>query len=88
MSQNTNIKAVKDFNKIEKALQGLAEIIQFELDEDDFLYLAAMDNLKSLSKNIPKLLEHSQKNCKELVEKFEKFPVPRQEYSKNSKISK
>ncbi len=46
------------YQKIKEALSGLEEIMRINFDENDFFYLAGLDNLKALRDNFVDVLSY------------------------------
>ncbi len=46
------------YRKIKEALTGLQEILRINFDENDFFYLAGLDNLEALRDNFIDILSY------------------------------
>lgn len=88
MSHNKTNPSVKNVNKIKNSLKGIAELLNFNLDKDDFLYLAAMDNFEALAENIPKLFENFNETNGNIIGKLEQLTFSSRESTKNTEITK
>ena len=50
--------AMKFYENIKESLQGISEILNITLHENDFYHQAGNDNLKALNDNVLDLLKH------------------------------
>ena len=88
MSRNKINSSIKTFNTLQESLKGISELFNLNLNKDDFLFLAAMDNLEALAENIPKLFENLDKTNGTIIEKLEQLTVGARQNTKNTEITK
>jgi hypothetical protein len=85
-SQKTIMKSVELFKNLKNTLIGLSKILQFNFDEDDFLYQAGIDNILALGKNIPEIVHNSQ-NASKLIDDLANTNYYTKNKSNKTKIS-
>jgi len=52
-------KVMESYKKVRESLAGLFEIININLPEREFFYMAATDNLKAINDNVVNLLHQT-----------------------------
>ncbi len=89
MKQSKIMNSARAFNELKKSLQGIAKILEINLDNEDYLYLAGMDNIVALGEAIPDLLKNAQKkNFINLIEKIGNIQFNKTRSPKNTEITK